>query len=291
MFDLTASVVAYKTEALLLSRCLSSLLASSLRVRVVVVDNSPTDLLRAVVSESGADYRWLPDNPGFGAGHNVGIKECFEHSKYHVVVNPDVHFEPGTLTELLRFMEANPHIGLTMPRVFYPDGSVQHLCKLLPTPADLILRRICIGPLKHLIQRRTNRYELRGADPNRVLNVPVLSGCFMFVRTDAFRFIGTFDERYFMYLEDVDLCRRISRVFDLVHYPHVSVIHEYAKGSYKDWRLFFYHFKSACKYFYKWGWLFDHQRAAINEKALGQLKVPQSFVPPLKKTPTRSSSS
>ena len=167
-------------------------------------------------------------------------------SKYHLVLNPDVYFGSGVLESLTTYLNANPEIGLAMPQVLFPDRSVQHLRKLMPTPTDLLLRRLFVGPLKPLLQQRTERYELRNLDSKRILTVPVLSGCFMFLRAEVFNAVGCFDERYFMYLEDVDFCRRIHRAFDLVYYPHVSVFHGYAKGSYKDWTLLWHHVRSAC---------------------------------------------
>jgi len=86
----------------------------------------------------------------------------------------------------------------------------------------------------------------------------------MFLRTRALEEVGLFDERFFMYLEDVDLCRRIRRGWDTVLYPHVQVFHEYARGSYTDPVLRRHHIVSAIRYFNKWGWLFDEERNAFN---------------------------
>src|SRR5260370_33552932 len=110
----------------------------------------------------------------------------------------------------------------------------------------------------------------------RIMSGPVLSGCFMLLRTEVFEKVGLFDERYFMYLEDVDFCRRIHRAFDVVYYPQVSVFHEYAKGSYRDWKLLQYHVRSAWAYFSKWGWFVDRERDSINAKALSQAEARHS---------------
>ena len=89
----------------------------------------------------------------------------------------------------------------------------------------------------------------------------------MMVRTSIFPKIGLFDERYFMYMEDVDLCRRIGEVSKTMYFPDVHVFHEYQKGSYHNWLLTKYHISSAWKYFGKWGWFFDKTRDKLNDNS------------------------
>jgi len=103
------------------------------------------------------------------------------------------------------------------------------------------------------------------------MEVPYLSGCFMFMRVEVLKKIGLFDERFFMYLEDTDLSRRIHRVSKTIYYPEVSIYHEYGKGSYKNPRLSLYHIKSAFKYFNKYGWFFDKERVRVNTITLKKL--------------------
>jgi len=138
--------------------------------------------------------------------------------------------------------------------------------KLLPSPIDLFARRFLGRAGKALFKRRWDQYELRDLDLNVVREIPSLSGCFMFMRASVLQETGLFDERYFMYLEDVDLCRRIGRVSQTVFYPYVSIVHGYAKGSYQDSRLLKYHISSAIKYFSKWGWFYDPEREQLNRK-------------------------
>jgi GT2 family glycosyltransferase len=83
--------------------------------------------------------------------------------------------------------------------------------------------------------------------------------------------VGGFDTRFFMYLEDFDLTRRIHRISRTIFYPDVSVIHEFNKGSYSNFTLLWRHIVSAVKYFFKWGWILDEERKKFNEKVLSQL--------------------
>ena len=104
------------------------------------------------------------------------------------------------------------------------------------------------------------------------MEVPSLSGWFMFMRVSVLKEVGGFDERYFMYAEDLDLCRRIGEVSKTIFYPGVSVVHEYEKGSYKSKKLLKYHTVSIIKYFNKWGWIFDSKRKKKNKYCISQIK-------------------
>ena len=127
-------------------------------------------------------------------------------------------------------------------------------------------------PFRGIQEKLDKKFELHDMGYNRTIEIPSLSGCFMFLRTDILRKVGMFDERYFMYAEDLDLCRRIGEVSKTMFYPNVSVYHEYEKGSYKNKKLLKYHICSIVKYFNKWGWIYDKKRKERNRKCLGQIK-------------------
>jgi len=269
--EITASVTTFQTPVSEMSQLLECFQATEPRVVLVVVDNSPTDQLRSLVENSGvAEYRWLGRNIGFGAAHNIAMKQLLHRGRYHLVVNPDIRFGPNVVAELTQLMDLHPEVGQAMPRIEFSDGSEQRLCKLLPTPFDLLLRRFVAS---NLFQEQRDRYELRDIDMGVARQVPNLSGCFMFLRSSVVRRTGGFDERYFMYMEDVDLCRRISQVAQTAFFPQVSVVHGYAKGSYRDPKLLVYHLKSSFQYFCKWGWVLDQERKRLNQKARTEASV------------------
>ena len=151
------------------------------------------------------------ENIGYGGNHNIALHKAIEQgSDYHVILNPDIYFEFNVLSELLRYMNKNKDVGYVLPKVTYPDGELQYLCKLLPTPFDLIFRRFLP---KSLTEKHNAKYELRASGYNSIMNPPCLSGCFMFLRLSIIKEYNLFfDERYFMYCEDFDLMRRIHRV-------------------------------------------------------------------------------
>jgi len=270
MVDITASIVLYKSNFDEIKRVIDSFLNTSLNVKLYLIDNSPTNELKKLSQGERVEYIFNNTNIGFGSAHNLAIKKSIDNSKYHLILNPDVYFEEGTLEKIYNFMEENEDIGLAMPKVLYPNGEMQHLCKLSPTPFDLILRRFL--PFETYLEKRNQNYELKFADYNQIMDIPYLSGCFMFIRTEVLKKVGMFDERYFMYLEDTDLSRRIHQQYRTVYYPEATVYHEYGKGSYKNKKLLWYHISSAIKYFNKWGWIFDKNRREINKKTLNDLK-------------------
>jgi hypothetical protein len=263
---LTASLVTYKNSPHQIERLLRSLRASRALVQIAVFDNSPDESLRSIVNATGALYLRTRKNMGFGAGHNHAIRSLEFVAPYHLVINPDIECHPDVIDSLREFMESHPEIGLVMPRILNPDGTQQHLCKMLPSPLDLFARRFLGRAGASVFRQQHARYHLQHLDLHQPREVPCLSGCFMFLRRAAIEQTGFFDERFFMYMEDVDLCRRIGERYKTALYPNVAVRHEYAKGSYKDLKLLAYHLQSAVRYFSKWGWFFDTERKLRNQR-------------------------
>lgn len=265
--ELSVSIVLYNNKLEEIKKTINSVLSSSLHLKLYLVDNSPDDTLRILAKDPRIEYIPSHDNPGFGAGHNLAIKKS--RATYHLILNPDVEFEKGVLEELFNYMENNPIVGNVLPKVFYKNGELQRLYKLLPTPFNLFGRMFAKNA--KWAKKINDNYELRMFNYDKIVEIPNLSGCFMFTRTDILQKIGGFDERYFMYLEDIDLNRRIQSISKTVCYPAVSIIHGFKKESYFNKKLLKYHIKSAILYFNKWGWFFDKYRTHINAKTLKEL--------------------
>jgi GT2 family glycosyltransferase len=267
----TGSIVLYNNEQNILREAISSFLNTNLDVHLYLIDHSPTDKLKSIIVDKRVSYIHNPSNPGFGAGHNIALKMALqENSVYHLILNPDVYYDNGVLEELTDYLEEYKEIGNIMPKVLYPNNDIQHLCKLLPTPYDWIGRRF--NPFKKIVQKRNHLFELRFTGYDKVMDVPYLSGCFMYLRTSALKEIGLFDEGIFMYGEETDLCRRlIDAGFRTVFYPKVQIYHHFEKGSHKSWKLTKIGMQSAVYYFNKWGWIFDKRRRRINKETLKKL--------------------
>ena len=207
-------------------------------------------------------------NIGYGAAHNIGIKKAINlGAKYHIVLNPDIYFESNILNVMIDYADKNEDVGYMLPKVIYQNGEIQYLCKLLPTPFDLIFRRFF--PQYGIFEKINERYTLKDFGYDRIINPPCLSGCFMFMRTEILnKYNIFFDEKFFMYFEDFDLIRRLHRVAKTIYYPYVTIIHNHEKASYKSWKMLLTHTRSACMYFNKYGWIFDFERTEMNKKIL-----------------------
>ena len=265
---LNASIVLYNHSLAEITLLVETLRKSELVSAIFLIDNSLK--LNTDFEQLNVHYLFNDKNLGYGAAHNIAISQSIEQDiPYHLVVNPDISFDFTILQEISDFMDSNPEIGHLMPKVYYPDGEIQYLCKLLPTPFDLIFRRFLP---QSLTKKRMEKFELRSSDYNQTMDVPYLSGCFMFLRTEALRKVGLFDERFFMYPEDIDLTRRIHRQFRTVFYPEVCIVHHHARDSYINLKMLWIHTTNMIRYFNNWGWIFDRERKIINKKVLSQFK-------------------
>ncbi|MCM4165940.1 MULTISPECIES: glycosyltransferase [unclassified Arenibacter] len=268
-YDITASIVLYNTDIEEVNNVVREFQKLNLINRLFLVDNSPTDILKkAFNSFENIEYIFTGKNVGFGSGHNVAIRKVKNISRYHVVLNADIQFDKQVLETMYHYMNNNEDVGLLAPKILNMDGSTQYSAKLLPTPINLIIRRFI--PIKKIQEYFDYRYELRFSNFNKIIEVPYVMGCFMFINCKVFDIVKGFDERFFMYPEDIDLTRRIHEHFKTLYFPKTVIYHKHGKGSYKSFRLLYYHITSMIKYFNKWGWIFDKSRRDINKKTLAQ---------------------
>ena len=127
---ITASIVAYHTPFNELSKLLDCIIHSCIKI-LYLIDNSSNDSLRELSNLSPKIVYIYSDNQGFGHGHNIAIKKAIEKkSDYHIVINPDVYWEGNVIETLTAYMDTHPDCGLVMPKVLYPNGDLQYLCKL-----------------------------------------------------------------------------------------------------------------------------------------------------------------
>jgi GT2 family glycosyltransferase len=250
--SLGVSVVLYRTRVAEIERLVQQLLAQGARL-VYLIDNSP--------KEFDAFQGWVPPprvmtistrkNLGYGRANNLAIRDSVRRHAYHLVCNPDVSLGPDTLTRLCQLMESRPDIGLCGPRVVGADGQLHHLCKRLPSPMDLAIRRF--APPSWFAAQRAY-YEMRDHSYEHPMEVPFLSGCFMFFRASVLSRLDGFDERYFLYIEDLDLSRRAATISRNLYAPEAQIVHVAHRGAYKSLRLLRYFSVSVFRYFNKWGW-------------------------------------
>lgn len=263
---LNVSIVLYHPDWSQVADLTRVILNSSSVNMVYWIDNSPKSQAHLPLESPQITYQHTGKNLGYGAAHNIAIRESiYEDIPFHLVINSDIVLPEGGLDEMLRFLSHNPEIGAMMPKVIYPNGEIQYLCKLLPSPIDVFGRRFLP---KRWIKKRNYRYEMRASGYDQMMNIPYLSGCCMLLRTKAVQQARLFDERFFMYPEDMDLTRRIHRSYLTVFFPYVTIIHNHEQASYKSLKMLWIHVINMCKYFNKWGWFCDKERDLFNEVAI-----------------------
>lgn len=264
---INVSIVTYKTDLNELERCFNSL-RSVLINKVIVVDNSSEKSIEEFCSKvEGVELTYIPhQNNGYGAAHNVAIKESLSDKNvtHHLILNSDVYFEPDLIEDLIERVQSpsdSYSVGMIQPRLTNSDGSPQFTARMLPSPFDLIVRRFLP---KSWFRTSRNRYLLKDLDLEKEINVPYLQGSFMLFDKNVFIECGLFDERFFMYPEDIDITRRVHRKYLTLYYPKCTAIHEHRRGSYKSFKMLKIHCVNMIKYFNKWGWIIDDERLKFN---------------------------
>ncbi len=265
---ITASIVTYKTDIDELKKCLSSLTSPSID-RIFIVDNSKQKYLEQFCEDYVNVEYIQSNNVGYGSAHNIALRKalCIK-SRYHLVLNSDVYCAPSDIDKLADYLDKHTDVAMVQPNIVYPNGEMQYTCRLLPTPANLMFRRFL--PQK-LVEGMNYRYMLKMFDHKRELNVPYHQGSFMFFRVSCFEKVGLFDERFFMYPEDIDITRRMHRLYRTMFWPGVTVVHAHRAASYKSKKMLKIHMWNMCKYFTKWGWFFDRERREWNRNLLNEL--------------------
>lgn len=265
---ITISIVTYKTNLDELKLCFDSL-TSTIISRIYIIDNSNEKYIADFCSQNNKVTYISSENVGYGAGHNQALKQVLKsNNKYHLVLNSDVYFDPKVLEKLVKYMEKNPDIAQVQPKIIYPNGEMQYTCRLLPTPMDLIFRRFLP---KSMSKKMNERYLLKFNNHTQPMNIPYHQGSFMFFRTECFKKIGLFDERFFMYPEDIDITRRMHKYYRTMFWPEVTIVHAHRAASYKSKKMLKIHMENMIRYFNKWGWLFDKERKEWNNKLLKEL--------------------
>lgn len=254
MIEITVSLVSVNQRADL-ERLMPSLVAAvgMTRGEILLVDNHSTDGTSEWMRQNYPAVNTLfnPAKSGYGENHNLNLQRA--QGRYFVIMNSDMTVAPDVFVVLRDYMDRCPEVGIVSPKILSEDGSIQGLNKRYPTLWDLFLRRFMPKRLQTLFQRRMDYYEMRDIGYERECNVPAISGCFMFCRTDLLKTIGGFDPRYFLYFEDTDLCRRVQRTHRTVYFPAVAVTHYWARSAHKDWKYTRIFMHSAARYFRKWG--------------------------------------
>lgn len=243
---ITCSIVIFNEDPTILWNTIHSFLNIPFSKKIFIIDNSEISNFKTDLKD--VEYIKNTKNIGFGRAHNQAIEKIKGNSDYHLVLNPDVEFTTDSLENLILQLQKNEEVAMISPRVNYPNGALQYTCRMHPTGKEMISRRLGIN----------QKYVHERMYKNKNLSLPFfpdfIHGCFMLFKTKDLIDLGGFDEQYFLYMEDADLCRKVQDSGKKVmYYPLTQITHLYRKGSSKKLKLLYYHITSAIKYFKKWG--------------------------------------
>lgn len=251
MTDISITIVAFNDETDVRNAVCSieKYTAQNISKKIYIVDNSTKENGLSSLAEEYEDVVY--ENPGlnlgFGGGHNYVLPKL--DSKYHAIVNPDILLKEDSFSVLLAFMEQTG-AGMAVPRLLDDEENLQQVYRRQLTVADMAIRMFFSSHFK----KRQYRHTMQDMDYEKPFPVPFAQGSFLVIRTELFRELGGFDSRYFMYMEDADLCRQVNDRSSLWYCPGTAVIHKWERGSHKNWKLLRMHITSMFCYFAKWGW-------------------------------------
>ena len=231
-------------------RCIQN---ADVMVDVYLADNSPDEITADTMQWAFPGITVLPQpgNVGFGRANNAVLPLL--QSKYHLIMNPDVSFDPSLLSRMIAYMEEHPNIAILTPRVLNEDGTEQYLPK-----KRITVHYLLGGLLEHwggVFRRWREEFTLADLDVRHPMPVEFATGCFLLIRTEIFVRLGGFDPRFFLYQEDSDLSRRVldQNLGSIVYHPDMCVTHRWARENTRTFRGRMRQIRSVFKYFWKWG--------------------------------------
>lgn len=213
--------------------------------KLFVSDNASTDNTHDIVKVADENAVILQNggNIGFGKAHNTVIEHI--NTKYHAIVNPDIEVTSDVLSDICAFLDDHPEISLVVPKILFPDGSEQILPKRVPKLKYLFGRRL------PFMKKYADEYTRCNEVFTEPTEIDFCTGCFMVIRTDVFKKIGGFDDRFFMYFEDADLTLSAKRHGKTMLLPQLTVVHSWERSSAKSLKYLLIHISSMFKFFFK----------------------------------------
>jgi GT2 family glycosyltransferase len=246
-----------------LRECLKAIAQShtKLPLETIIVNNVATCSLQCLLSEfwQNLSVKLIQNqkNLGYARAVNLGIKNA--GGRYLLIINPDVRITPGTIDKMVAFLDSREDIGILAPQLLNPDGTIQNSCFRFPHLWTPIIRRTFLQNFS-TGRKELARYLMFDFDHENPKEVDWVLGAAMMTRDILLKRVGLMDERFFLYFEDVDWCRRFQDCgFKIVYFPQARFFHQYSRSSAKNRgfdfilnKFFWFHLISAIKYFKKW---------------------------------------
>ena len=258
--ELSIIVTNYKNSELL-KLCLDSIKKSVINVayELIVTDSETQEDMEIMMREEYSDIKFFPDkkNVGFMACAEKGIE--YSTGEYILILNGDLIAEPDSIQKMLEFLKSDPSIGMVGPKLLNFNGTLQYSCFRFYKPQTIVYRRTFLGRLS-FAKKHLDQFQMKNYDHASPKEVDWLMGSALMISRKALEKVGFMDKQYFMYMEDVDWCRRFwENKYKVMYYPLVTMHHYHGRGSAKGGvirsllssRLTWIHIFSAIKYFKK----------------------------------------
>ena len=253
--DISIIIVNYKSKEKTRA-CLESISQSDLvgiNYEIIIIDNASGDNLLDL--KNIIDFKLInsPENLGMGGGNNLGIKEA--QGDFLLILNPDTVLTKNAIKILFSYIKDNEDVAIIGPRLLNLDGSLQYSCSRFPKFYTPLVRRTF---LKKIFKRHEDYFLMKKSPRDIIKEVDWLMGSCLLIRKDGF---SGFDKRFFMYFEDIDICRQAhQKKMKVIYHPQAEVFHHHTRASAQApwYRSIFVnkmareHIKSWLKYFLKW---------------------------------------
>jgi len=256
--DISIVIVNYNTSKKTIN-CINSIKESDtadLNWEVIVVDNNSKNNDVEQIKSAHSDVKVVENkqNVGMGAGNNVGISQA--GGDFILILNPDTLIKQDAIKVMYEYIKDKKEVGIVAPKLLNPDASLQYSCLRFPRIYTPVLRRTFLG---RLAKKYLNDFLMKNFDHNKTREVDwIIGSCLLLDRKLLDKTGKIFDEKYFMYFEDTDLCRRAwGQGLKVVYHPQAKIIHDHMRESAgKPWyispfldKLTREHIKSWIKYF------------------------------------------
>jgi len=248
----------------LLKNCLNSLKEANVRLdyEIIITDNNSDDNSQEFLSQIKVKYKDLKvilnnKNLGYARANNQAIK--LAQGKYVLILNPDVIVLPNSIEKLVEYLKKNEKVGIVGPQLLNPDKTIQNSCYNFPKLITPMARRTFLGKLPGF-KKELKRYLMLDFDHQQTKEVDWLIGACLMIRKEVLEKVKYFDERYFLYFEDVDLAKKVWQAdYKVVYLPQAQMIHFHRRLSADKSTLIalfskitWVHISSALKFFIKW---------------------------------------
>jgi len=242
--------------------CIEAILKSkaAFQYEIIVVDNhsedESIDYLREADKKGTIRLIEAGANLGYGKANNLGVKHV--KGEFIVISNPDIFVKPDTMQKMLNYLKKHKEIGILAPRLRYYNGQIQESCRRHMTFFDLVIKRTFLKKIPHF-KKRLNRYLMNDFDHNKTQPVDLVTGAYFMMRKAVYDEVNGFDPRYFLFMEDYDLCLKVHEAgYPVVYFSETEAEHYHKRLSGGNilgllfHRVFWSHLKSSFQYFWKW---------------------------------------